>query len=88
MSITQSVAGFILPATWFSRIRESSERWVIQCKKCDEERSVWCCGGIRFGAASKGKRVAAHCSTCGGIVTARLYHRASSYDGSSSKECE
>ena len=80
MSTTQRIARFILPATWFARIRESSERWMIQCTQCNSERSVWSTGGIRFGAASYGKRIAARCSTCGDIVAARLYYNDSASD--------
>lgn len=75
MSISQSIAKRVLPAAWFDRIRHSSERWMIQCTKCKSERSVWSAGGIRFGATSAGKRIAARCTTCGEIVAARVYLR-------------
>ncbi len=74
MSISQRIAKRILPTAWFNRIRESSQRWMIQCSKCKSQRSIWSVGGIRFGAASVGKRVATHCSTCGRIVAARVYY--------------
>lgn len=75
MSIPQKIAQFTLPSSWFERVRESSERWMMQCTKCQSERSVWSVGGIRYGAASAGKRIAARCSTCGELVAARVYYR-------------
>lgn len=75
MSAAQRIFERILPATWFARIRESSEHWMIQCTKCKSEKSVWSVGGIRFGAATIGKRVAANCSTCGHVVAARVHYQ-------------
>ncbi len=75
MSFSQRIAQFILPSTWFDRIRQSSDRWMIQCPKCHSERSVWSAGGIRFGAMSAGKRIAARCAKCGRVVAARVYYR-------------
>ncbi len=80
MSTVQRIAKSILPATWFERVRESSSRWMIQCTKCKSERSVWSVGGIRLGAKSSGKRIAARCATCGGIVSARVYYRTDTND--------
>ena len=74
MSVSQKIVSFILPNAWFDRIRESSEKWMIQCPKCQSERSVWSTGGIRFGAASCGKRIAAQCKNCG-LVPAKIYFR-------------
>ena len=75
MSALQFVAKMILPRTWFDRIQQSSERWMVQCTKCKSERSIWSIGGIRFGAASAGKRIAAQCTHCGRVVPARVYLR-------------
>ncbi len=77
MSTVQRIAKALLPAGWFNRVRQSSEHWMIQCTRCQSERSVWSAGGIRFGAASVGKRIAARCKKCGGIVAARVYYRKS-----------
>lgn len=75
MSAAQKIAKFVLPASWFNRIQASSESWMIQCTGCNSEKSVWSDGGLRFGAVSAGKRIAAYCTTCKRIVPARLYFR-------------
>ncbi|WP_230256446.1 hypothetical protein [Rhodopirellula halodulae] len=68
------MAESVLPPSWFVRVRASSQRWMIHCPQCHREQSVWDVGGIRFGAASVGKRIAAHCETCG-MVNAKLVYR-------------
>ncbi|GAA5504564.1 hypothetical protein Rcae01_00003 [Novipirellula caenicola] len=75
MSTPQKIAQALLPTAWFDAIRVSSERWMIQCPHCQTERSVWSVGGLRWGAISYGKRVAAHCSKCDKVVAAKLRYR-------------
>lgn len=75
MSFTQRLLASILPDRWYARIRASSEQWMNQCTHCGAERSVWSIGGVRFGAASVGKRLIAECSTCHRLVAARIYFR-------------
>lgn len=75
MSTSQQIAKRLLPTRWFDRIRHSSERWMIQCTQFGSGRSVGDAGGIRFGAASAGKPIAARCAACGEIVAARVYYR-------------
>ena len=82
MSIVQRLAELVLPDSWYLKVRDSSDRWMIQCTRCKTERSVWSVGGIRFGAASVGKRMVAQCSTCEDVVLARVYFR----DAESDKE--
>lgn len=89
MSTVQQLAEKLLPASWFCRVRNSSEHWMIQCTKCNSERSVWDAGGIRFGASSAGKRIAAKCSRCDAVVAARVYYKADGEgtDPNQSSEC-
>ena len=54
----------ILTDKQFQKIENSSKEWFSVCSKCGYSISVWDSGGIRFGAASKGKRVLGHCPTC------------------------
>ena len=75
MSLSQKIARLTLPSSWYDRVQESSQRWMIQCTGCKSERSVWAAGGIRYGAASTGKRILARCTTCGNLVSARVYYR-------------
>jgi len=44
--------------------RESKE-WTFICGECGHARSYWEVGGIRYKAASKGKRTVMRCPRCG-----------------------
>ena len=55
----------ILSEQQFEKIKESSKQWFSICTKCGYSVSVWDSGGIRFGAASKDKRVLGFCPDCG-----------------------
>jgi hypothetical protein len=46
-------------------LEEESRAWHIQCTECGSSKSVWELGGVRYKAASRGKRIRGHCSTCG-----------------------
>ena len=54
----------LLSEKQFEKIKESSKKWLSICTKCGYSVSVWDSGGIRFGAASKGKRVLGYCPDC------------------------
>jgi|AntRauTorckE6833_2_1112554.scaffolds.fasta_scaffold31464_2 RNase P subunit RPR2 len=54
----------ILSDNQFQKIKESSKKWFSVCNKCGYSISVWDSGGIRFKAASKGKRVLGSCPDC------------------------
>ena len=64
MSIIQKLVMTLLPKSWGSAIKRESEQWVARCPVCSAERSVWEIGGIRYKAASVGKRVLVHCPQC------------------------
>jgi uncharacterized Zn finger protein len=49
---------------WRSVIRESRE-WRVRCLTCGTSRSYWKLGGIRWKAASSGKRMLVRCPQCG-----------------------
>ena len=65
MSTVQRLFTALVPESWGERMRKSSEGWRIRCSTCGNSRSVWEAGGIRWGAASVGKRTRVHCSHCG-----------------------
>jgi hypothetical protein len=67
MTLIQKAVLSLLPKRWSAAIQAESESWLLRCSVCGTARSVWEAGGIRFGAASVGKRVAIWCPTCGRI---------------------
>jgi hypothetical protein len=77
MSFAQNLAERVLPERLFQRVKSVSECWMIQCTQCGSQRSVWSIGGIRFGAYSREKRLAAHCSKCDTTVAAKVYFQES-----------
>jgi len=48
-----------------AEIERESREWDVVCPKCGNARSVWDIGGIRYKAASAGKRIGATCPECG-----------------------
>ena len=65
MTTVQRFFTAILPARWARSMREESEAWHVTCRTCGSSRSVLEAGGIRWGAASRGKRSLTWCSRCG-----------------------
>lgn len=63
MSITQSIILKILPF-WAESIERESREWKVTCLDCKSEKTIWELGGIRWKAASVGKRIRVHCSHC------------------------
>ena len=63
-SVTQRIVLRLMP--WRAEaIERESREWVMTCPNCGLERSIWDIGGVRYGAKSKGKKVAVKCSGCG-----------------------
>jgi hypothetical protein len=46
-------------------VEAESRAWHIQCPVCGSSKSIWELGGVRYRAASRGKRIRGHCSVCG-----------------------
>jgi hypothetical protein len=65
MSLIQRFFMAIFPKSWSDDMRAESERWIIRCLTCGKSRSVWEVGGIRWKAASVGKRTRIKCAQCG-----------------------
>lgn len=72
MSLIQRLCSAVLPGRWMESIRAESEAWRIRCTGCNQSRSIWDCGGIRWKAASAGKRTIVRCSQCGGLHAAAI----------------
>ncbi|MEM9365377.1 MAG: hypothetical protein AAGD07_05225 [Planctomycetota bacterium] len=82
MARLQQFAQRWLPDAWFEALRRSSLEWFIQCTVCGNEKSVWATGGVRWGAWTTGKRIAARCSHCDRVVAARVYRKPELGEGS------
>lgn len=62
----------ILPKHWAEDLRAKSEHWKIRCTSCGFSRSIWEAGGIRWKAASKGKRTFVLCPGCRQLTGAAI----------------
>jgi translation initiation factor 2 beta subunit (eIF-2beta)/eIF-5 len=67
VSLVQRFFLAVLPQRWADDMRAESQAWMLRCTGCGASRSVWDLGGIRWKAASVGKRTVGYCSHCGGI---------------------
>ena len=56
-------------------VERESREWLAICSKCGHERSIWELGGVRFKAASKGKRQRMRCPACGEAGWHRIERR-------------
>jgi uncharacterized Zn finger protein len=65
MSFIQKLVTGILPKRWAESIKAESESWLLHCPTCGSIRSIWDIGGIRYKAASHGKRTMVWCQQCG-----------------------
>lgn len=54
----------VLPKRLADDMRAHSEQWRIRCTTCGYSQSVWESGGIRWRAASRGKRTLVRCPRC------------------------
>lgn len=46
-------------------VERESRAWRVTCPQCAAERSYWDLGGIRYKAASAGKKIGSTCPECG-----------------------
>jgi hypothetical protein len=63
-SLTQRIVMGLMRGRATDIERESRE-WIITCPNCGLERSYWDIGGVRYKAASRGKKMGARCPRCG-----------------------
>lgn len=64
MGLIQRFILAIMPKGLAGEIWAASESWKIRCLTCGASRSVWEVGGVRWKAASIGKRTLIRCSQC------------------------
>ena len=65
MTFIQKLIMRTLPKSWSATMKAESEQWIIRCPECDFHRSVWDIGGVRYKAASVGKKLRIRCPQCG-----------------------
>ncbi|MEW5738217.1 MAG: hypothetical protein AB1938_04790 [Myxococcota bacterium] len=53
-----------LPRKLAEDMERESRAWKFICPTCDLRTSVWEMGGVRYKAASRGKRTFARCPRC------------------------
>lgn len=72
MTAIQHVITALLPRVWSDSVRLQSTRWLLRCCSCHSSRSVWDAGGVRWLAASEGKRKLIYCPECSRLRWAAL----------------
>ncbi|MEM7116829.1 MAG: hypothetical protein AAF614_30640 [Chloroflexota bacterium] len=75
MSKLQTFLARILPANLMADVEAESRSWRLACS-CGHATSVWEIGGIRYKAASSGKRIRFTCKYCGQRRWHRMYYKA------------
>lgn len=56
MTRTQKFFTSLLPGSWAQSMEAESRQWMMRCKECNFEQSVWDLGGIRWKAAGNPSR--------------------------------
>jgi hypothetical protein len=72
MSLLQRIMTKFLPESAAESMELESRLWRIRCLTCGFCRSIWEVGGIRWGAASKGKRTLVRCPRCNRLRCAAI----------------
>jgi len=55
---------WMMPRRTRASIVRESLRWMVRCLTCDARQSIWSIGGVRWKAASRGKRILRFCPKC------------------------
>jgi hypothetical protein len=64
----------IAPARLASSMEAESRKWMMRCRACDAERSVWDLGGLRYKARGEPTRMI-RCPGCGTRSLADTYRK-------------
>jgi hypothetical protein len=64
MSRIQRVVSRLLPAAGATSMEDESREWMVRCRSCGFERSIWELGGIRWQATGK-SWTWGRCPNCG-----------------------
>lgn len=62
----------MMPAKMREAAIADTKQWRIRCLTCGHWRDLFSLGGIRYKAASKGKRTLCRCSVCGKLCGAAV----------------
>jgi hypothetical protein len=65
LSGTQKFIRMFVSGNNFAAMEAESKTWMLKCPNCNHERSIWDLGGIRYKAASAGKKMYRACVKCG-----------------------
>jgi hypothetical protein len=66
MSRFQRLITKLVPATWAGAMEAESREWMVRCRACGFERSLWELGGIRWKRKGSGKTWTwGRCPNCG-----------------------
>lgn len=74
MSFRQKLLGRIFPEHWTEDMEAESRNWILRCKECGLERSVWELGDVRWKAVGSPSRYR-HCPRCDRATWHVLYRR-------------
>lgn len=74
LSRTQRVISGIVPRTWAESMEAESRAWMVLCRSCGFERSIWELGGIRWKATGS-KWTWGRCPNCGKRGWHKIYRR-------------
>lgn len=53
LSRIQQVISRVVPAAWTASMEAESRTWMVRCRSCGFERSIWELGGILWKASGK-----------------------------------
>ena len=56
----------LVPPTWAAAMEAESRAWMVRCRRCGFERSLWDLGGIRWKSSRRQKTATwGRCAGCG-----------------------
>ena len=73
-SRTQRLVGRLARRSWSASMETESRAWMVRCRTCGFERSIWELGGIRWKARGT-KWTWGRCSNCGKRGWHKIYRR-------------
>ena len=74
MSRIQELVSNLVPRSAATSMEAESREWMVRCRSCGFERSIWELGGIRWKATGT-KWTWGRCSNCGKRGWHKIYRR-------------
>jgi hypothetical protein len=71
---TQELVGKLVPRSWAAAMEAESREWMVHCRTCGAEQSVWDLGGVRWKAKGT-KWTFRRCPECGKRGWHKVYRR-------------